>query len=48
MQAWPPVITRNNNLEAIYSEAAEGLGVIQNIDDAIDWANDLIRRIEAS
>lgn len=48
MQAWPPVITRNNNWESIYSEAAEGLDVIQNIDDAIDWANDLIRQIEAS
>lgn len=48
MQAWPPVIARNNNWESIYSEAAKGLDVIQDIDDAIDWANDLIRQIEAS
>lgn len=48
MQAWPPTITRNNNWESIYSEAAEGLDVIQDVDDAIDWANDFVRQIETA
>lgn len=48
LQAWPPVIMRNDNWESIYSEAAEGLQVTQDVDDAIAWANDLIQRIDGS
>lgn len=48
MQEWPPVIVRNDNWESIYSEAAKGLKVIQDVDGAVDWANDLIQQIEVS
>jgi hypothetical protein len=32
----------------LYSDAAAGLDVMENVDEAIAWANDLIAKINAS
>lgn len=45
MQAWPPVIQANENWDTLYSQQALGLDVYQDVDDAINWANKLIRNI---
>lgn len=44
-QAWPPVVEVGTNWESLYAEAAEGLAVIQDVGDAVVWANSLIENI---
>lgn len=44
-QAWPPVVEVGTNWESLYAEAAEGLAVIQDVGDAVEWANSLIENI---
>lgn len=46
MQEWPPTVTVNEDWEAVYAEAADGLDVLADVSDAITWANDLVRSIE--
>lgn len=41
-QAWPPVIDLGTDWESLYAEAAEGLEVIQDVSEAVEWANCLI------
>jgi hypothetical protein len=43
-QAWPPTVVAYERWEAIYVEAADGLDVIDNVADAVAWANDFIAR----
>jgi hypothetical protein len=40
--SWPPVVVEYPSWATIYAEAAEGLGVIANVSDAIVWANEFI------
>jgi Nucleotidyl transferase AbiEii toxin, Type IV TA system len=47
-QTWPPMVVAHNNWDSLYSAAAEGLDVIEGVDEAVSWANDLILRIEAA
>lgn len=44
-QVWPPVIAANDQWSTLYIEAAEGLDVIPTVEEAVDWANEFIRRI---
>ena len=46
LQPWPPRIEKGAAWEVLYAEAAEGLGVIPDADEAVAWANELVRRIE--
>lgn len=47
-QAWPPKITKGAHWNEIYAADAQGLAVLQSVDEAIAWANDLIRAIDGS
>jgi hypothetical protein len=42
--AWPPTVVAYNGWDTIYAEAAEGLEVLDNVADAVAWANDFIAR----
>jgi hypothetical protein len=48
LQAWPPTIECNENWAEIYDAQKTGLSVLDNVDDAVVWVNDLIKRIEES
>jgi hypothetical protein len=41
---WPPVVVAHDGWETIYAEAADGLDVIDDVDAAVSWANELISR----
>ena len=41
---WPPAVVQYDRWETIYTEAAAGLDVIDNVTDAVAWANDFIAR----
>ena len=43
-QSWPPTVVAFDGWDMIYAEAADGLGVIDNVDDAVVWTNDFIAR----
>lgn len=45
MQPWPTPIVVNEGWDAIYSEAATGLDVLQDVSDAVEWANLFIDQI---
>lgn len=44
-QSWPPVVKVGKGWESLYAEAAEGLPVIQDVSEAVDWVNRLIEEI---
>lgn len=46
--AWPPTVQAHPGWDELYAEAADGLGVLPAVDDAVDWANDLVFRIDAA
>ena len=41
---WPPTVVQYDRWETIYTEAAIGLNVIDNVSEAVVWANDFIAR----
>ena len=41
-QQWPPTVVAYEGWDTIYAEAADGLDVLENVADAIDWANAFI------
>ena len=45
-QSWPPRVLEQSGWEALYAEQAEGLPVVSTVTEAVDFANDLIRRID--
>jgi hypothetical protein len=47
-QPWPTPITKGESWDSLYSDAAEGLEVFENVDEAIVWANELIEKIDAA
>jgi len=47
-QKWPPTVRAYTEWPAIYAEAADGLGVLADLDEAIAWTNELIARIDAA
>lgn len=48
LQDWPPTIVRNENWAEIYDAQKAGLSVLDGVDDAVVWANDLIKKIDTS
>ena len=48
LQAWPPTIESNENRAGIYDAQKAGLHVLDSVDDAVSWTNDLIRGIDGS
>lgn len=45
---WPPTVRTYPGWEQLYVEAASGLGVGADVDAAVEWANDLVDRINAA
>lgn len=43
--AWPPNVVANENWDSLYLEAADGMGVLSSVDEAVTWVNELIERI---
>jgi len=42
--SWPPVIVAHEGWSTIYAEAADGLEVLADVNDAVAWANEFIER----
>jgi hypothetical protein len=47
MQPWPTLITAKNRWAEIYSAQKLDLKVLEKVEDAVKWANDLIAKIDA-
>lgn len=47
-QAWPPTMVKGDDWNELYLAQSEGLEVLPTVDEAIEWANDLVNRIEES
>ncbi len=45
---WPPVVTARPGWEARYAAEADGLDVLESIDDAVTWVGQLFDKINAS
>lgn len=44
-QAWPPTVEAREGWDEQYQALAEGMAVIQDVGEAIEWANALVSRI---
>ena len=42
--SWPPAIVAHEGWSTIYTEAADGLEVLADVNDAVAWANEFIAR----
>ena len=47
-QSWPPRVMKYEDWEELYLTAKEDLDVLPSVEEAIDWANELIAKIDAS
>ena len=45
MQSWPPAVVKGDDWETLYNDANFKNGVSRTIDEAVEWANDLIASI---
>ena len=45
-QPWPTPVVKNENWDAVYSDQKGSLNVLTTVDEAIDWANELIASID--
>jgi len=46
--AWPPVIAKGEDWNSLYVDQIGSLSVIESVNDAIAWANELVVKIESS
>ena len=46
LHLWPPTVVAHHNWATIYAEAANGLDVIENVDEAVRWTNDFIAKTQ--
>ena len=47
-QAWPPTVRAYSRWSEVYAEAADGLGVLGTVDEAVEWANGFMARVDAA
>ena len=47
-QAWPPTIEKGEGWDGLYETARVGLDVLPVVDEAVEWANELVALIEAA
>ena len=47
-QAWPPAIAKQKGWDEMYAALAEGLPVLQDVDEAIRWVNEFVARIDGA
>ena len=45
-QPWPPKVEKGKNWDFLYNAARGALPVCPTVDEAIDWANDFITKID--
>ncbi len=45
-QAWPPTIAKRDGWDEMYAALADGLPVVHGIDEAVEWVNELVARID--
>ena len=45
-QAWPPAIVKGKGWDELYGSQAKGLDVLPTADDAVEWANALVAKID--
>jgi hypothetical protein len=46
VHTWPPVIEKGENWEATYAGQKRDLPILSSVEEAVEWANELIARIE--
>ena len=46
VHTWPPMIVKGENWETMYTGQMRDLPILSSVDEAINWANELITRIE--
>lgn len=46
-QAWPPTIAKHEGWDELYTQKSVP-GVPPTVDEAVAWANDLVRTIDAA
>jgi hypothetical protein len=46
VHTWPPVIEKGENWEAAYAGQKKDLPILSSVEEAVEWANELIARIE--
>lgn len=47
-QSWPSKVIKSEGWDRLYSERANGLNVMQDVDEAIEWANRFIDKIASA
>ncbi len=47
-QSWPPTVRAHDRWDTLYATAAEGLDVVGTVEEAVDWANELIAQVDAA
>jgi hypothetical protein len=47
-QSWPPIIVKDDGWDTLYSSQVSGLDVLQDVDEAVIWTNNLITTINES
>jgi hypothetical protein len=45
-QIWPPIISKGDGWDTLYESQINELDVLQSVEDAIEWTNNLIRTID--
>jgi hypothetical protein len=46
-QAWPPKVVVFEGWDSLYAEEAKGLDVLGSVEEAVEWANDLVEAMVA-
>jgi hypothetical protein len=46
-QVWPPTVIVGQEWQALYEEQSSGLDIISDVEGAVAWVNELIKRIDA-
>lgn len=42
---WPPTVRSHDGWDTLYDEAASGLPVLENVESAVEWTNNLVQQI---
>jgi predicted nucleotidyltransferase component of viral defense system len=48
LQEWPPTVSVGKDWDVLYENQMENLDVLPSVDEAVEWANNLIGKIEES
>jgi hypothetical protein len=48
LQVWPPTVVRGDNWGELYESQLSDLDVLQSVDEAVEWVNELVAAIAAA